>query len=141
LSWFSSTGDLSTGHLIPIFVGTGSGCGARNPAHVLTYRNNIFYLGGNFMVSPYCKFPHDHNVYYRPRDRAIRGWAILGADAELGAGDRIADPEFVNLSGGDYHLKADSPAIHAGVNLGYTKDVEGNPVPASEPDAGAYEHP
>ncbi|HVN19520.1 MAG TPA: chondroitinase-B domain-containing protein [Dongiaceae bacterium] len=121
-------------------IGPGSPCGTRRTSEILTYRNNIFYLGENYPVSPYCDFPHDHNIYYRPRDRAIRGWAILGANAELGEGDRIADPKFVNMAGGDFHLQPDSPAIRAGVNLGYSKDIEDNPVPASSPDIGAYQH-
>jgi Chondroitinase B len=121
-------------------VGSGSSCGTNKPSSMLTYRNNIFFLGGNFKVSPYCDFPHDHNIYYRPRDRAIRGWAILGANAELGVGDQIADPKFVNMAVGDLHLQADSPAIRVGVNLGYAKDVEDTPVPATSPDIGAYQH-
>jgi hypothetical protein len=70
----------------------------------------------------------------------MRGWALLGADAELGVGDKIADPKFVNLAEGDFHLQPDSPAIGAGVALGYKTDVEGKPVPATSPDIGAYQH-
>lgn len=107
---------------------------------VLVYRNNIFYLGGSYKVSPHADFPHDHNIYYRPRDKAIRGWAILGANAGLGPGDEIADPKFVNMAEGDFHLQPDSPAIRAGVNLGYTKDNEDKLVPPTSPDIGAYQH-
>jgi len=126
-SWFGTTG-------------SGSSCGTGQPSSMLTYRNNIFYLLGNSRVSPYCDFPHDHNIYYRPRDRAIRGWALLGVNAALGVGDQIADPKFVNLEGGDFHLQPDSPALHAGVSLGYTKDNDDKPVPATSPDIGAYQH-
>ena len=126
-SWFGTTG-------------SGSSCGTGKPSSMLTYRNNIFYLTGNMRVSPYCDFPHDHNIYWRPRDRAIRGWALLGANAELGVGDQVADPKFVNMAGGDFHLQPDSPAIGRGVALGYTKDADDKPVPASSPDIGAYQH-
>jgi hypothetical protein len=126
-SWFGTTG-------------SGSSCGTTPPSSMLTYRNNIFYLLGNSRVSPYCDFPHDHNIYYRPRDRAIRGWALLGANAALGVGDPIADPKFVNLEGRDFHLQPDSPAIHAGVSLGYTTDNDDKPVPTTSPDIGAYQH-
>lgn len=139
-SWFSSYGDMSTGRMLPISIGSGSACGTKKTSSILTYRNNIFFLGDNFKVSPYCDFPHDHNVYYRPRDRAIRGWAILGANAELGVGDQIADPKFVNMAEGDFHLQPDSPAIRTGVNLGYAKDNDERPVPANSPDIGAYQH-
>lgn len=140
LSWFTSYGNMASGHMIPVFVGSGSGCGARDPGKVLRYENNIFYLGGNYMVSPYCDFPHDHNVYYRPEDRVDRAWAILGADAEPGTGDEIANPEFVNVGQEDFHLRPGSPAIHAGVKLGFSRDADGRPVPANSPDAGAFQH-
>ena len=126
-SWFGTTG-------------IGKSYGTRDPASILTYRNNIFYLLGNDRVSPYGDFPHDHNIYWRPRDKAMRGWALLGADAELGEGDRIADPKFVNLAEGDFRLQPDSPAIGAGVALGYSEDVDGNPVPADSRDIGAYQY-
>jgi hypothetical protein len=126
-SWFGTTG-------------IGKSYGTRDPSSILTYSNNIFYLRGNDRVSPYGDFPHDHNIYWRPRDRAMRGWALLGADAELGVGDKIADPKFVNVAEGDFHLQPDSPAIGAGVALGYKTDVEGKPVPATSPDIGAYQH-
>jgi hypothetical protein len=44
------------------------------------------------------------------------------------------------MAEGDFHLQADSPAIGAGVNLGYAKDIEDTPAPASSPDIGAYQH-
>lgn len=115
-------------------------CGTGQPSSMLTYRNNIFFLGENYKVSPHCDFPHDHNIYYRPRDRAIRGWAMLGANAALGVGDQITDPNFVNMAEGNFHLQPDSPAIRAGINLGYTKDNEDKSVPVSSPDIGAYQH-
>lgn len=125
-SWFGTTG-------------IGKSYGTKDPASILTYRNNIFWLQGNDKVSPYGDFPHDHNIYWRPRDKVKRGWAILGADAELGEGDRIVDPKFVNRREGDFRLQPDSPAIGAGVPLGYTEDIDGNPVPANAPTIGAYQ--
>lgn len=119
--------------------GTGLACGTRQTSSILRYRNNIFLLGENYKVSPYCDFPHDHNIYWRPRDRAIRGWAILGANADLGPGDQIADPKFINGKEGDFHLHSESPAIGAGVPLGYTDDMEGRTLPAGAPDVGAYQ--
>lgn len=45
----------------------------------------------------------------------------------------------------DFHLQSGSPAINAGVDVGLTSDIEGNPVPAKhravrQPDIGAYEY-
>ena len=91
-------------------IGPGSPCGTRKTSEILTYRNNIFYLGGNFPVSPYCDFPHDHNVYYRPRDRAMRGWAILGANAELGVGGSDCGPKVRKYGRGGFPSTAGQPS-------------------------------
>ena len=40
-----------------------------------------------------------------------------------------ADPQIVNLLGGDYHIKSTSPCRNAGVDVGLTTDYYGNPVP------------
>lgn len=127
LSWFGTTG-------------IGRPFGTRDLTSILTYRNNIFFLLDRNRVSPYGDFPHDHNIYWRSHDKAIRAWALLGADAELGVGDQIADPKFVDRAGGDFRLQPNSPAIGAGISLGYSEDVDGNPVPANAPDIGAYQY-
>lgn len=55
-----------------------------------------------------------------------------------------ADPKFVNLAGGNYHLLDFSPCIGAGINIGIpSTDIEGNPRPnpsGSNTDLGAYEN-
>ena len=57
----------------------------------------------------------------------------------------FADPQFVNATGGDYHLKDTSPCIDAGDNgsvpSGVDKDLDGNPrIANGTVDIGAYEH-
>ena len=48
---------------------------------------------------------------------------------------------FVDAANFDFHLKSNSPAIDAGTNVGYSEDIEGNPVPSgSAVDIGAYEY-
>src|SRR3989338_631012 len=47
---------------------------------------------------------------------------------------------FSNPSANDFHLKAGSAAIDAGVNVGITRDYDGVTIPqGSAPDIGAYE--
>jgi hypothetical protein len=47
-----------------------------------------------------------------------------------GVGNIDADPSFMNAANGDFHLKADSPAIDTGTNIGApTTDYEGDARP------------
>jgi hypothetical protein len=48
------------------------------------------------------------------------------------------DPLFVNQAS-DWSLQAGSPCINAGVDLGLTRDILGNPI-VGNPDMGCYEH-
>lgn len=61
------------------------------------------------------------------------------------AGNEILDQsaEFVDQDNGDFRLLVTSPAINAGIDIGVTEDIEGNPRPmpaGSNPDLGAYEN-
>ena len=49
------------------------------------------------------------------------------------------DPIFIDSQEQDYHLDSLSPAIDAGISLGITQDLDGNPRDA-QPDWGAYEY-
>jgi uncharacterized repeat protein (TIGR01451 family) len=58
------------------------------------------------------------------------------------SGNIDAEPSFVNAAAGDFHLKANSPAIDSGTSTGApSTDIEGNPRPYdSVYDMGAYEY-
>jgi len=96
-------------------------------------RNNV--IATQQTVYNDSRFTHTNNTYY------LMSGGSLGAGVSLGAGEKLADPMFVDLSGGNFHLQAGSPAIDAGLNLGHTPDFDGIPVPHGlAPDAGAYEY-
>jgi hypothetical protein len=97
-----------------------------------TYRNNIFYIPNYQRVSNMEGFIHNNNLFW------LGGKTDIGI--KPGAGDKIGDPLFQNFKMKDFHLRAGSPAIDAGLNLDYSIDYDGNKVPqGSEPDMGAYE--
>lgn len=109
-----------------------------------TIRNNIFVLadglqvfsGENVYGAEYYDQPHDHNLYY-----SVDGSQVDPCGKPLGEGDKIAAPLFVDLTARDLHLQVNSPAIDAGIDLGYTLDFDNNPIPSgTAPDIGAYEY-
>jgi hypothetical protein len=64
--------------------------------------------------------------------------ASIRADHTSADGDLTWTKTYTNIS--DYHLKAGSPAINAGVSVGLVSDYSGGTVPkGSAPDIGAYE--
>lgn len=108
-----------------------------------TLRNNIFVVANGiqvlvtapYEVGNYAKVVHENNLYYCADESTTDPCGIT-----LGSDEKIADPNFVSLSAGDYHLSDESPAIKAGKVLGYTLDLDNNPLPENAlPDIGAYE--
>lgn len=97
-----------------------------------TYRNNIFYIPNYQRISNQTEFVHENNIYY------LGGKTDIGITP--GKGEKICDPMFQDFSKNNFHLKAGSPAIDAGLNLNYRLDFSGNNVPFGKaPDIGAFE--
>ena len=105
-------------------------------------RNNIFIVSNGvqvlvtapYEVGNYDNVVHENNLYY-----CIDGSTFDPCGKPLEPGEMIADPQFVNFSAGDYHLHSESPAISAGLSLGYTSDLDNNHVlSGSVPNIGAY---
>jgi hypothetical protein len=78
-------------------------------------------------------FSGSNNIYFR-----LDGSSVTHVPGGTGS---VVDPQFVNLTGGDFHIRGTSPAIHGGVaKAGQTfVDLDGNAI-AGNPDIGAYEH-
>jgi len=96
-------------------------------------RNNIFYnAGSNYWASDGGSVEGSHNILYTT-EGLIR--------PEDFPDDLVnVDPLFADPAADDYHIRADSPAIDAGMNMGVTTDLEGTPRPQGGGyDIGAYE--
>ena len=103
------------------------------------WRNNIFVMANGlqaFHNGLGARQIHDHNFYFSADSSTID--PIPGTP---GVGEKIGDPLFVDYAKRDYHLKAESPAVEAGVPAGFTMDLDGKTIPAGKaPNMGAYEY-
>ena len=51
-----------------------------------------------------------------------------------------SDPDVKDAANADFMLNPESPAVNAGIDVGLSRDINGNPVPEGPaPDLGAYE--
>ncbi len=118
-----NTGDASGVFNGGVYGGVG-GVYSDNNGYTTTLTNCIVYhnIGGE--ISGYSNVTNVYND-------------IQGGYA--GTGNIDADPQFVNASAGDLHLKPGSPCLGAGTPDGApTTDLDGNPRP-NPPSMGAYE--
>lgn len=109
-------------------------CYAGCSADVLVMRNNLIQAAWK---AGYADAPFDENT-----DLFYGGVTQF----TLGAASLVANPRFVDPSAGDLHLKATSPAVDAGVDVGLSRDFEDVAVPQDGngdgqaiPDLGAFE--
>jgi len=107
------------------------GCEVTAPSYVARYENTILAPLGAFdaVRGTNCAFSN----------------TLLSVQATAPAGAFVADPQFVDTMGRDFHLKATSPAVDTAVpsvfGLSSTGDLDGTARPqGSAPDIGAYEY-
>jgi hypothetical protein len=120
----------------------------------ISFRNNIFVFDPEKVERVFArqKVITDHNFYCRLHDIAeisnTDGFPqpepftniTKGAGESLKEGEKIGDPLFVDFKNRDLRLRPGSPAVDAGIDLGYTLDFENKPIPSGKaPDMGAYE--
>jgi len=94
---------------------------------VFDFENNIFSSVGSVYAST-ANVTSNYNLYYPTPASGTEPNSKYGQDPLLN------DP-----ANGDFRLKAGSPCINAGANLGYTKDIAGTSI-SGVPDIGAYEY-
>ena len=109
-------------------------CYAGCNSSILTMRNNIIEAVLKVGYAD-AAFDEDYDLY-------------SGGQVQfpLGAHSLVADPMFVNVGAGDFHLASASPAVDTGVNVGLTTDFDGGHVPhdgngdgIAAVDRGAFE--
>jgi hypothetical protein len=103
------------------------------PASVLV-QNNLIVMGPGNRITNSPGFTHGHNLFWRTDGSEMLGLALDDSDLN-------ACPRFLDIQGGDYHLRPGSPAVERGASLGHLLDFEDRAVPVGRaPDLGAYEY-
>jgi parallel beta-helix repeat protein len=109
-------------------------------------KNNIFVDNGAITNVNASKsttgLKTSNNLYYQKNGYVLRYKGNKYTTATIKnfeASAQNTNPMFTNATNGDLSLQAGSPAINAGVNVGLTHDILGNPI-VGAPDIGAYEY-
>ena len=107
-------------------------------------RNNIFVVANNLQVftgtNVYGAELYDQQYFSNNLYWSSDGSQLDPCGLPLGKEDIVSDSGFVDIDNLHFHLNNASPAIDAGVDLGYKLDHENNPVPmGSGPDIGAFD--
>jgi hypothetical protein len=99
----------------------------QQPSNMSVNDYNLYYTFND----PGSHFRAYYNGYYN----TLATWTIA---TNQDAHSVNTDPLFVNVAS-DWRLQTGSPCINAGVDVGLTRDILGNPI-VGLPDMGAYEH-
>jgi len=107
-----------------------------------TFQNNIIYNSSN-----------PAKILYHLDNSDPNGWTTLkitvaefnnqnGQHNDIISNNIEADPKFIDLINGDYHLQETSPAVNAGTTATATIDMDDNaiPFPGTLPDIGLFEY-
>ena len=95
----------------------------------------VFGLGGTHPWPQDFDQPRSHNLYF-----CIDGSQDDPCGKPLAEGEMTADPRFVDTERLDLRLRPDSPAIDAGMDLGYTQDYADKKIPQGKAGTcGQYE--
>jgi hypothetical protein len=109
-----------------------SGCSA----DILTAKNNILWAEQKVVFADGA-FNESNNIYWSTSGTPF----VQFMNFSMNASSKIVNPQFVNPGGQNFRLRANSPAINAGLNLGWAKDLDGVGLPqGGAVDIGGYEY-
>ena len=108
-----------------------------------TLRNNIFVVANGIQVlatAPYDEGNYSHVIHENNLYFCTDGSTDDPCGKPLGAGELVANPCFVDITAGNFHLSPESPAINSGKNLGYSLDLDNVLLKKhTNPGMGAYQ--
>ncbi|MFW6218609.1 MAG: T9SS type A sorting domain-containing protein [Bacteroidota bacterium] len=113
--------------------------------------NNIFFFKDNSQTAIHLnsgKIDASHNLYNFEHSQMLNirsGYigSLMEFTERTGQGRHslVADPEFIDVSNGNFSISKTSPCIDAGRNLGLLGDINGTPLAdENPPDIGAFEY-
>jgi hypothetical protein len=142
--WHSGTGTASSVNIYNnTFYENGGGVHGTTPGFQFVLKNNIFVNNGEPDVrSATTGLTHSNNLYYRTSGNVLSYNGSTYTNATIKGfepGAQNIDPLFTDADNGDFTLRKGSPAINAGLDVGLTSDILGNPI-VGNPDMGAYEY-
>lgn len=112
-------------------------CGAGCGRDIMTAKNNIIWAEEKAAFAD-GQFNESNNIYWNTSGTPI----VQFMNFSMSPTSMIANPLFVNRANQNFRLQPDSPAIDAGMNCSWRKDLDDNPVPqGAGNDIGAYEYP
>lgn len=125
-----------------------------NSMHVNILHNTIAYLDHGISLGNYLNVDLKNNIIAFNRVGAVDvyGTMVITINPDTNmifgnpAGDLtgpnliVANPTFVDGPNGNFHLRPNSPAIDAGLELGYISDIDNDHRPIGLPDIGADEY-
>lgn len=120
-------------------------CGLRMGGNEVTFKNNIvkgFNRAIDFRATDNANgtLDNDYNCLHGNGSNYFNNSTPGAGGVAAGANDVLADPLFVDAANDNFTLQTGSPCLNEGVDLGFTRDYAGNPVPyGAAPDIGAFE--
>ncbi len=118
--------------------GAGTGTGIYVYDHATVWMTNTII--SNFSVGVTNAVPASSDVYVY--ETLMNSTPIDYGPNVSHFGTTIGFPRFVNAAANDFHITLDSDALDAGLDIGVTDDIDGQPRPMRNwPDIGADEVP